>query len=74
MHTQEEDLLDAFGAFKSYKRRGLDAQLAFFRAADLPADLRAWAFQLCRTNMKVRVQPLLAPPCDCTPACPWPPL
>ncbi len=53
MHTQEEDLLDAFGAFKSYKRRGLDAQLAFFRAADLPADLRAWAFQLCRTNMKV---------------------
>ena len=53
-YAQEEDLLDAFGPFKAYKRRGLDAQLAFFRATDLPADLRAWAFQLCRTNMKVQ--------------------
>ena len=51
--SQVEDLLDAFGAFKTYKRRGLDAQLAFFRSADLPPDLRDWVFQLCRTNMKV---------------------
>ena len=50
---QVEDHLAAFDAFRVYKRRGLDARLAFYRAADLPAGLRTWVFQLCRTNMKV---------------------
>ncbi len=48
-----DDHLAAFEAFRVYKRRGLDARLAFYRGADLPADLRTWAFQLCRANMKV---------------------
>ena len=44
----------AFEAFRTFKRRGLDARLAFYCSADLPADLRTWAFQLCRANMKAR--------------------
>lgn len=49
---QVVDILKDYPAFQKYERKGLSTELKSYRAADLPAALQAWAFDLCKRNME----------------------
>lgn len=49
---QVQNLLEPFGAFQRYARRGIDSTVTCCRAEQLPDGVGEWAFQLCKTNMQ----------------------
>lgn len=45
-------MLQHYPAFQQYSRNGLDLDLHFHKAAELPQNVLDWAFTLCKSNME----------------------
>ena len=49
---QDPDLLAPFPVFKTYSRNGLNLNLQYYTAESMPTELKAWAFDLTKTNIQ----------------------
>ena len=45
-------MLKDYPAFQQYSRNGLDLELHFHKAEELPENVLDWAFTLCKSNME----------------------